>query len=41
MLEHLESFPDAYAGLTIGSYQLEILALEGNVVQSARAQLAL
>ena len=41
MLEHLESFPDAYAGLTIDSYRLEILALEGNVVQSARAQLAL
>jgi Mg2+/Co2+ transporter CorB len=40
MLEHLESFPDAYAGLTIGSYRLEILALEGNVVQSVRAQLA-
>jgi Mg2+/Co2+ transporter CorB len=40
MLEHLESFPDAYAGLTIGGYRLEILALEGNVVQSVRAQLA-
>jgi magnesium and cobalt exporter, CNNM family len=40
MLEHLESFPDAYAGLVIGEYRLEILALEGNVVQSVRAQLA-
>jgi Mg2+/Co2+ transporter CorB len=40
MLEHLESFPDANAGLAIGGYRLEILALEGNVVQSVRAQLA-
>ncbi len=40
MLEHLEAFPDANAGLAIGSYRLEILALEGNVVQSVRAQLA-
>ena len=40
ILEHLESFPDAYAGLKIGEYRLEILALEGNVVQSVRAQLA-
>lgn len=40
MLEHLESFPDAFAGLAIGGYRLEILALEGNVVQSVRAQLA-
>ncbi|MCB1690014.1 MAG: HlyC/CorC family transporter [Halioglobus sp.] len=40
MLEYLESFPDAYAGLTIGEYRLEILALEGNVVKSVRAQLA-
>ena len=40
MLEHLESFPDAHAGLAIGEYRLEILALEGNVVQSARALLA-
>jgi len=38
MLEHLESFPDANAGLKIGSYCLEILSLEGNVVQSVRAQ---
>jgi Mg2+/Co2+ transporter CorB len=40
ILETLESFPDGYAGLTIGDYRLEILTLEGNVVQSARAQLA-
>jgi Mg2+/Co2+ transporter CorB len=40
MLETLESFPEGYAGLKIGDYRLEILALEGNVVQSARAQLA-
>ena len=40
ILEHLESFPDANAGLAIGNYRLEILALEGNVVQAARAQLA-
>jgi Mg2+/Co2+ transporter CorB len=40
MLETLESFPDGHAGLTIGAYRLEILALKGNVVQSARAQLA-
>ena len=38
ILEHLESFPDAQAGLTIGNYRVEILALEGNVVQSVRAQ---
>lgn len=40
MLEHLESFPDGYAGMTIGNYRLEILALKGNVVKTARAQLA-
>ena len=39
MLEHLESFPDAPAGLTIGSYRLEILALQDNIVKSVRAQL--
>jgi len=38
LLEFLESFPDASAGLTIGDYRLEILALEGNVVQTVRAQ---
>ena len=40
MLEYLESFPDANAGLAIDNYRLEILALEGNVVQAVRAQLA-
>ena len=38
ILEHLESFPDALAGLSIDGYRLEILALEGNVVQSVRVQ---
>lgn len=38
ILEHLESFPDAKVGLIIGSYRLEILELEGNVVQAVRAQ---
>ena len=38
ILEYLESFPAAPAGLTIGNYRLEILELEGNVVRSARAQ---
>ena len=37
LLENLESFPDANAGLSIGDYRLEILALEGNVVQAVRA----
>jgi Mg2+/Co2+ transporter CorB len=40
LLEHLEAFPDGPAGLAIESYRLEILTLEGNVVQSVRAQLA-
>lgn len=40
ILEHLESFPDAEAGLKIGDYRLEILALKGNVVQSVRAHRA-
>ena len=38
ILEYLESFPAAPAGLTIGNYRLEILELEGNVVRSVRAQ---
>ncbi|MCP4212333.1 MAG: HlyC/CorC family transporter [Halieaceae bacterium] len=38
ILEHLESFPDALVALSIEDYRLEILALEGNVVQSVRAQ---
>jgi Mg2+/Co2+ transporter CorB len=40
ILEYLESFPDANAGLAIGDYRLEILELEGNVVQAVRVQLA-
>ena len=40
ILEYLESFPDANAGLAIGKYRLEILELKGNVVQAVRAQLA-
>ncbi len=38
MLEHLESFPDAKVGLIIGSYRLEVLELQGNVVQAVRAR---
>ncbi len=38
ILEYLESFPDANVGLTIAGYQLEILKLESNVVQSVRAR---
>ena len=37
ILEYLESFPDGNAGLEIGDYRLEILELEGNVVQAVRA----
>ena len=37
ILENLESFPDANAGLTIAGYMLEILELEGNVVQAVKA----
>ena len=40
ILENLESFPDANAGLAIGNYRVEILELEGNVVQAARVQVA-
>lgn len=38
LLEYLESFPDGNAGIAIERYRLEILALEGNVVQAVRAQ---
>ncbi|MEP1470496.1 MAG: HlyC/CorC family transporter [Halieaceae bacterium] len=38
ILEYLESFPDANAGLTIAGYMLEILELEGNVVQAVKAR---
>ena len=40
ILENLESFPDANAGLAIGIYRLEILELAGNVVQAARVRVA-
>jgi magnesium and cobalt exporter, CNNM family len=36
ILEHLESFPDANVGLSIGDYRLEILELHSNVVQAVR-----
>jgi Mg2+/Co2+ transporter CorB len=37
ILEYLESFPDANAGLAIDDYRLEILELRGNVVRTVRA----
>jgi len=37
ILEYLESFPDANAGIAIGDYHLEILELTGNVVQAVKA----
>ncbi|AQA19353.1 magnesium/cobalt efflux protein [Halioglobus japonicus] len=37
VLEYLEGFPDANAGLSVGNYQFEILELEDNVVQAVRA----
>jgi Mg2+/Co2+ transporter CorB len=40
ILEYLESFPDGNASLAIGRYRLEILALEGNVIQAVKAALA-
>ncbi len=40
MLEYLEGFPDANAGLSIGNYRLEILELQGNVVQAVKAKVA-
>jgi Mg2+/Co2+ transporter CorB len=38
MLEHLESFPDARVGLKIEKWRLEILELQGNVIQAVRAR---
>ncbi len=38
ILEYLESFPDANAGLIIDGYRLEILELAGNVVQAVKAR---
>jgi Mg2+/Co2+ transporter CorB len=40
MLEYLESFPDAKVSMNIGDYCLEILELEGNVVQAVRGRVA-
>ncbi|RLQ22745.1 DUF21 domain-containing protein [Seongchinamella sediminis] len=37
ILEYLEGFPDGNAGLSIDGYRLEILELQGNVVQAVRA----
>ena len=41
ILEFLESFPDANAGLAIDAYRFEILELEGNVVRAVRATVAI
>ena len=38
LLEYLESFPDANAGVRIGNYDLEILDLQDNVIQAVRAR---
>ena len=37
LLEHLESFPDANAGIQIENYCMEILELRDNMVQAVRA----
>jgi Mg2+/Co2+ transporter CorB len=39
MLEHLESFPDANAGIDIEGCCLEILELRDNVIQAVRARM--
>lgn len=38
VLEYLESFPDGNVGLAIDDYRLEVLELQGNVVQTVRAR---
>jgi len=38
MLEYLESFPDAKAGMIIDNYRLEILELQGTVVKAVRVK---
>ncbi|MDJ0879613.1 MAG: HlyC/CorC family transporter [Halieaceae bacterium] len=38
LLENLESFPDASAGVRIGDYCMDILELQDNVITSVRAQ---
>ncbi|QIB66854.1 HlyC/CorC family transporter [Kineobactrum salinum] len=40
ILEYLESFPDGNASLAIAGYRLEILELQGNVVQAVKASSA-
>ncbi|MFK7829465.1 MAG: HlyC/CorC family transporter [Congregibacter sp.] len=40
ILEYLESFPDANAGLQIEGYCMEILELEGNVVRAVRGRVS-
>ena len=37
ILEYLESFPDGNTGLALDGYRLEILELQGNVVQAVKA----
>lgn len=37
LLEHLEFFPDAPVGLSIGSYNFEVLEWRGNVIQAIKA----
>ncbi|MCL4104068.1 UNVERIFIED_CONTAM: hypothetical protein GTU68_034930 [Idotea baltica] len=37
VLEHLEFFPEAPVGLTIGNYNFEILEWRGNVIQAVKA----
>ncbi|MFT6051128.1 MAG: Mg2+/Co2+ transporter CorB [Halioglobus sp.] len=39
LLEHLEFFPDAPVGLTIGDYNFEVLELRGNVIQAVKVTL--
>ncbi|MFT6275638.1 MAG: Mg2+/Co2+ transporter CorB [Halioglobus sp.] len=39
LLEHLEFFPDAPVGLTIGNYNFEVLELRSNVIQAVKATL--
>ncbi len=37
ILEYLETIPEAHVGLRIGNYYLEILQLQGKVIQQVRA----
>lgn len=36
IVEHLESFPDANAGIRLGDYYAEIIEIKDNVIQTAR-----